>query len=67
MRHVNAAPAAREYLSAFYRGNHASFVAAIALTLLDVPAALVGSWIIGEIIDAITSADPGRLTQLLAF
>ena len=48
-------------------GNHASFVAAIALTLLDVPAALVGSWIIGEIIDAITSADPGRLTQLLAF
>lgn len=67
MRNVNAAPAAREYLSAFYRGNHASFVAAIALTLLDVPAALVGSWIIGEIIDVITSADPGRLTQLLAF
>lgn len=60
-------PAAREYFRAFYDHNRARFVAALALTVLDMPAALVGSWLIGEIIDVISAGDLARLQSIFAF
>ena len=54
-------PAAREYLRAFFDHNRARFVAVLALTALDVPSALVGSWLLGEIIDVISTGDLARL------
>ena len=60
-------PAAREYFRAFYDHNRARFVAALALTVLDMPAALVGSWLIGEIIDVISAGDLSRLQSIFAF
>ncbi len=60
-------PAAREYFRAFYDHNRARFVAALVLTVLDIPSALIGSWLLGEIIDVISTGDLGRLQVLLAF
>lgn len=59
-------PAAREYFRAFYDHNRARFVAALVLTVLDIPSALIGSWLLGEIIDVISTGDLGRLQVLLA-
>ncbi|HJB55877.1 MAG TPA: hypothetical protein IAA39_09190 [Candidatus Olsenella avistercoris] len=60
-------PAAREYFRAFFDHNRARFAAALALTVLDIPSALIGSWLLGEIIDVISTGDLGRLQVLLAF
>lgn len=54
-------PAAREYFRAFFDHNRARFAAALALTVLDIPSALIGSWLLGEIIDVIAAGDLGRL------
>ncbi len=59
-------PAAREHFRAFFDHNRARFVAALALTVLDIPSALIGSWLLGEIIDVIAAGDLGRLQALLA-
>lgn len=64
---TSVTPAAREYFRAFYDHNRARFVAALALTVLDMPAALVGSWLIGEIIDIISAGDLARLQSIFAF
>ena len=64
---TSVTPAAREYFRAFYDHNRARFVAALALTALDMPAALVGSWLIGEIIDIISAGDLARLQSIFAF
>lgn len=64
---TSVTPAAREYFRAFYDHNRARFVAALALTVLDMPAALVGSWLIGEIIDVISAGDLARLQSIFAF
>lgn len=55
---------AKEYFNAFYKHNHVKFVIASLFTVLDVPAALVGSWILGQIIDVISTGDLGRLKQV---
>lgn len=64
---TSVTPAAREYFRAFFDHNLARFVAALALTALDMPAALVGSWLIGEIIDVISAGDLARLQSIFAF
>ena len=64
---TSVTPAAREYFRAFFDHNRARFVAALALTALDMPAALVGSWLIGEIIDVISAGDLARLQSIFAF
>lgn len=64
---TSVTPAAREYFRVFYDHNRARFVAALALTVLDMPAALVGSWLIGEIIDVISAGDLARLQSVFAF
>lgn len=60
-------PEAREYFRAFYDHNRVRFVAALALTVLDIPSALIGSWLLGEIVDVISTGDLERLQTLLAF
>lgn len=58
--------AARDYVRAFYRDNRLNLSAALALTVLDVPAALVGSWLLGRIIDVIGTGDVSALARLAA-
>lgn len=58
--------AARDYVRAFYRDNRLNLAAALALTVLDVPAALVGSWLLGRIIDVIGTGDASALAHLAA-
>ncbi len=59
--------AARDYVCAFYRDNRLNLSAALALTVLDVPAALVGSWLLGRIIDVIGTGDVSELARLAVF
>lgn len=59
--------AARDYVRAFYRDNRLNLAAALALTVLDVPAALVGSWLLGRIIDVIGTGDVSELARLAVF
>lgn len=59
--------AARDYVRAFYRDNRLNLAAALALTVLDVPAALVGSWLLGRIIDVIGTGDASELAHLAVF
>ena len=58
--------AARDYVRAFYRDNHLNLAAALMLTVLDVPAALIGSWLLGRIIDVIGTGDASALARLAA-
>ena len=58
---------ARDYVRAFYRDNRLNLAAALALTVLDVPAALVGSWLLGRIIDVIGTGDASALARLAVF
>ena len=58
--------AARDYVRAFYRDNRLNLAAALALTVLDVPAALIGSWLLGRIIDVIGTGDASALARLAA-
>ena len=58
--------AARDYVRAFYRDNRLNLSAALALTVLDVPAALMGSWLLGRIIDVIGTGDVSELARLAA-
>jgi len=57
--------AARDYYRAFYQNNHLRYVLAVALLILSFPGALVGSWLLGEIIDVITAGDMERLSWTL--
>lgn len=59
------APAARQYFQAFYRGNRLRYILSLALVALSFPAALIGSWILGEVIDIMTAGDLDRLLRTL--
>ncbi|HBO62235.1 MAG TPA: ABC transporter ATP-binding protein [Olsenella sp.] len=59
--------AARDYVRAFYRDNRLNLSAALVLTVLDVPAALIGSWLLGRIIDVIGTGDVSALARLAVF
>ena len=60
-------PAARAYSRAFYRGNRLRCAAAMLLLLLSVPQNLIGSWLLGEVVDVITSGDVEWLKRTLLF
>ena len=60
-------PAARAYFRAFYRGNRLRCAAAMLLLLLSVPQNLIGSWLLGEEVDVITSGDVEWLKRTLLF
>ena len=60
-------PAARAYFRAFYRGNRLRCAAAMLLLLLSVPQNLIGSWLLGEVIDVVAARDLDWLWQTLVF
>ncbi len=60
-------PAARQYYRAFYQGNRLRFVLALVLITLNCPANLIGSWLLGEVIDVIAAGDLPWLWRTLTF
>lgn len=57
----------KPYLRAFYQGNRACFILAIVLVVLNFPVSLIGSWLLGEVIDIIAAGDLTRLSRILVF
>ena len=64
MKNKNPDPA-RPYIRAFYEHNRLRLWAAAALYMLQIPAVLMVSWVLGAVIDAVTALDAARLIRLL--
>lgn len=60
-------PAARQYYRAFSQGNRLRFALAMFFTILSFPGNLIGSWLLGEIIDVIAAGDLDWLRRTLIF
>lgn len=60
-------PAARQYFRAFYEHNHLRYILCMLLMLLMTSGALIGSWLLGEILDIITAGDLSRLGRVGIF
>lgn len=60
-------PAARQYFQAFYQSNRVCFALAVLLTLATFPTNLIGSWLLGEVIDVIAAGDMLWLERTLVF
>lgn len=58
---------AKHYFDAFYQGNRTLFILALVLVILNFPVSLVGSWLLGRVIDVITSGDLQQLKDTLIF
>ncbi|MDE7224373.1 MAG: ABC transporter ATP-binding protein/permease [Acetatifactor sp.] len=58
---------ARPYFRAFYQGNRACFALTVILTLATFPSSLIGSWLLGEVIDVIAAGDLPWLGRTLVF
>ncbi len=56
---------ARPYIRAFYEHNRLRFLGTAALYMLQIPAILMVSWVLGAVIDAVTALDGARLVRLL--
>ena len=56
---------ARPYIRAFYARNRLRFLVTAALYMLQIPAMLIVSWVLGEVIDAVAALDAARLVRLL--
>lgn len=59
--------AARPYFRAFYQSNRIRFALAVILTLATFPSNLIGSWLLGEVIDIIAAENLSRLGRTLVF
>lgn len=57
----------KSYFHAFYYKNRGQFVLALILVILNFPASLVGSWLLGRVIDVIASGDLQQLKEVLIF
>ena len=55
---------ARPYIRAFYEHNRLRLLATAALYMLQIPAILMVSWVLGAVIDAVTALDAARLVRL---
>lgn len=55
----------REYTRAFYEGNHLTYAAIMLLTVLNTFPQLIMSWLLGRVLDVITSADMQELRRLM--
>ena len=60
-------PAARQYFRAFYRGNRLRCALAMLLTAVSFSENLIGSWLLGEVLDVVAAGDLARLERTLAF
>lgn len=54
-----------EYIKAFNKNNHLRLSAAVFLRILGIPAMLIVSFVLGEVIDAVSVMDMNRLHRLL--
>lgn len=54
-----------EYIKAFNKNNHLRLTAAVFLRILGIPAMLIVSFVLGEVIDAVSVMDMNRLHRLL--
>lgn len=52
-------------LPLFYRQNHALLVLSFLFTVICFPANLIGSWLLGQVIDAITEVSMNRLRTII--
>lgn len=57
----------KEYTRAFYRGNRLMFALALFFTILSSTENLLGSYLLGEILDVITLGELSRLGQMLLY
>lgn len=57
----------KSYFHAFYYKNRGQFILALVLVILNFPASLVGSWLLGRVIDVIASGDLQQLKEVLIF
>ena len=60
-------PATQQYFRSFYQGNHLRFALAMGLTVLTFPGNLIGSWLLGEVVDVIAAGDMDWLKRTLFF
>ena len=67
MRRNKRTPAAREYFRAFYENNRLHFAAGMAFTVLSLGVSFFVSWVLGAVMDTITTGDLGRLKTILLF
>ena len=56
----------KQYFHSFYRQNHALLVLSFLFTVICFPANLIGSWLLGQVIDAITEVSMNRLRAFSA-
>ena len=64
MKNIKKPDHARPYIRAFYEKNRLRFIFTLAASLLLVPAMLIFSWMLGEVIDIISSGDLSRLWRV---
>ena len=55
----------KQYFHSFYRQNHALLVLSFLFTVICFPANLIGSWLLGQVIDAITEVSMDRLRTII--
>lgn len=55
----------KQYFHSFYRQNHALLVLSFLFTVICFPANLIGSWLLGQVIDAITEVSMNRLRTII--
>lgn len=65
MKRNKRTPAAREYFHAFYEKNHLHFAVGMAFTVLSLCLQFLVSWVLGAVMDTITTGDLGRLRTIL--
>ena len=64
-REMKKADPARPYIRALFERDRLRFLGTAALYVLEVPAMLLISWVLGEVVDAIGALDGVRLLRLL--
>ena len=67
MKRNKKTPAAREYFRTFYEKNRLHFAAGMAFIVLSLAVNLSVSWILGAVLDTITTGDLERLGFIFRF
>lgn len=64
MKRNKRTPAAREYFHAFYEKNRLHFAVGMTFTALSLCVSFTMSWVLGAVMDTITTGDLGRLKMI---
>lgn len=65
MKRNKRTPAAREYFHAFYENNRLHFAVGMTFTILSLGVNFLISWVLGAVMDTITTGDLGQLWTIL--